>query len=91
MKKLGIILMLSTLPVHCLSQEKVLNKFGNGFINVISQDSSWSMKLGLRIQSLYVGAWNVNDTAGFGVGASNFMIRRARLKFDGFAFSPKLQ
>jgi hypothetical protein len=91
MKKIALILMLATLPVHCMSQEKVHNKFGTGLINVISQDSSWSMKLGLRIQSLYVGAWNVNDTAGFGVGTSNFMIRRARLKFNGFAFSPKLQ
>ena len=91
MKKLGLILIVAILPVLCMSQEKVLNNFGKGFINVVSQDSSWSMKLGLRIQSLYVGAWNVNETEGFGVGTSNFMIRRARLKFDGFAFSPKLQ
>lgn len=83
--------MVAMLPIVSIAQERVSNKFGKGFINVVSKDSSWSMKLGARIQSLYVGEWNVNDTAGFGVGVSNFMIRRARLKFDGFAFSPKLQ
>lgn len=91
MKKIGLIIMIVAIPIVSISQEKVSNKFGKGFINVVSKDSSWSMRLGARIQSLYVGEWNVNDTAGFGVGVSNFMIRRARLKFDGFAFSPKLQ
>ena len=91
MKQIGLIIMVAMLPIVSIAQERVSNKFGKGFINVVSKDSSWSMKLGARIQSLYVGEWNVNDTAGFGVGVSNFMIRRARLKFDGFAFSPKLQ
>lgn len=74
-----------------IAQEKVNNKFGKGFINVIAQDSSWSMKLGVRIQSLYIGEWDVNETNGIGDGTSNFLIRRARLKFGGFAYSPKLQ
>lgn len=74
-----------------LSQEKVNTKFGKGLYNVMAKDSSWSMKFGMRIQSLYVGEWDVNDTTGVGQGKSNFMIRRARLKFGGHAFSPKLQ
>lgn len=74
-----------------LSQDLVNTKFGKGLYNVMSKDSSWSMKFGMRIQSLYEGEWNINDTTGFGQGTSNFLIRRARLKFGGHAFSPKLQ
>lgn len=90
MKKLSlVIVLLATTVVY--SQERVSQKFGKGFLNVVSQDSSWSMKLGVRIQSLYVGEWNINEADGIGVGTSNFLIRRARLKFGGFAYSPKLQ
>ena len=73
------------------SQEKISTKFGKGLYNVISADSSWSMKFGVRFQSLYVGGVSINDTAGFGLGTNQFLIRRARLKFGGFAFSPKLK
>ncbi|MGY8927861.1 MAG: porin, partial [Flavobacteriales bacterium] len=90
MKKLSVIvvLMISSMT---FSQEEVSQKFGKGFINVLAQDSSWSMKLGVRIQSLYIGEWDVNETNGIGVGTSSFLIRRARLKFGGFVYSPKLQ
>ena len=90
MKKLSVvaILMITTMS---FSQEKVSQKFGKGFLNVVSQDSSWSMNLGIRIQSLYLGEWDVNKVNGIGVGTSSFLIRRARLKFGGFAYSPKLQ
>ena len=74
-----------------LSQDVVSTKFGKGLYNVVSKDSSWSMKFGMRIQSLYVGEWDINDATGIGQGSSNFMIRRSRLKFGGHAFSPKLK
>ena len=77
--------------VSVYSQTRPNTKFGKGFINAVAQDSSWSLKLGVRIQSLFVADWNVNDTAGFGATSSNAMVRRARLKFSGFAYSPKLQ
>ena len=73
------------------SQDRTSVKFGKGIMNVLSADSSWSMKFGVRFQSLYVGHSNVNDTSGFGAGSSEFLIRRARLKFEGFAFSPRLK
>src|SRR5690606_15354538 len=76
---------------YASAQNKVLNPFGKGIINITSQDSSFSMKLGLRIQTLYTGSWNINDTSGIDKGTSNFSIRRARIKFDGFAFTPKLE
>lgn len=48
------------------------------------------MKVGLRMQILATANWDA-------VGGTttnpkqNFLVRRARLKFDGFAYSPKLQ
>src|SRR5690606_37533606 len=79
------------LSVVGFSQEVTNAKFGKGIYNVIAADSSWSMKFGARFQSLYVGEWQVNDENKLADGTSNFMIRRARLKFDGFAYNPKLE
>lgn len=91
MKKLSLLLLLTVLSSYSMAQNITNNKFGNGFLNVIAKDSSWSMKLGLRVQSLYEGTWNINDTSGIGNASSTFLIRRARLKFGGFIFTPKLQ
>ena len=88
MKKLGLLSVLIVLTTMSFSQEKVNTKFGKGLYNVIAEDSSWSMKFALRFQSLYVGEWNVNDSSGMGPGSSEFLIRRARLKFGGFIHSP---
>ena len=67
------------------------NKFGKGLVNVVAQDSSYSMKMGLRLQSLFTSDWSIDEEDTFGDGESTFLIRRARLKFDGFAYSPKLR
>ena len=69
------------------------NKFGKGIINIMGKDSTYSMNVGLRIQSLYSGQWDArnDELNNFGNPESNFMIRRSRLKFGGFAYSPKLQ
>ncbi len=91
MYKVVIVVLLSTISQVIYAQNKVLNSFGKGFVNVISQDSSFSMKLGLRVQTLYTGSWNINDTSGIDNGVSNFSIRRARIKLDGHVFSPKLE
>ncbi len=61
-----------------------------GLINVIAVDSSWSMKFGLRFQTLFIGTTSFKDDEVTN-SKSDFLIRRARLKFDGFAYSPKLQ
>ncbi|NRA13477.1 MAG: porin [Crocinitomicaceae bacterium] len=73
------------------AQDTVSTKFGNGLYNVVSKDGSWSIKFGLRIQSLYVGENRINDIDGVMPGTSSFLIRRARLKFGGHIFSPKLK
>ncbi|MCW8897647.1 MAG: OprO/OprP family phosphate-selective porin [Flavobacteriales bacterium] len=79
------------LSVLGFSQEVTNGKFGKGIYNVIAADSSWSMKFGARFQTLYIGEWDVDDKGNFTDGSSNFLVRRARLKFDGFAYSPKLE
>ena len=67
-------------------------KFGKGF-HINGKDSTFHMKIGLRFQNLFINQWNVADEAGEGLynHTSNFLVRRARLKFDGFAYTPKLK
>jgi len=71
------------------AQETNAPKFGKGLFNLMGQDSTWSMKVGLRFQSLATSKWDVNN--GLSNPESSMLIRRSRLKFDGFAFSPKLK
>lgn len=89
--KLTLIALTLILSNNTFSQETTKTKFGKGLYNVVAEDSSWSMKFGARFQTLFIGEWNLNDSAGITEGSSKFLTRRARLKFDGFAFSPKLQ
>ena len=61
-------------------------KFGKG-INFIAADSSMSMKLTYRMQNLFeVVHDGTSNTA-----QTEAQLRRSRLKFEGFAFSPKLE
>ena len=71
------------------AQESNAPKFGKGLFNLIGQDSTWSLKVGLRFQTLATSKWDVNN--GLSNPESSMLIRRSRLKFDGFAFSPKLK
>ncbi|MBE7639966.1 porin [Salegentibacter sp. BLCTC] len=73
------------------AQETTSNSFGNGIINSVAKDSSFSIKFGARFQSLYISNWKNSELEGFKSESSNFLIRRARLKFNGFAYSPKLE
>ncbi|MFK7937231.1 MAG: porin [Saprospiraceae bacterium] len=59
-------------------------KFGKG-LQVVAADSSMAMKIGMRFQSLFNSERSLADGADW---QSKFMIRRARLKFDGWAFNP---
>ena len=77
--------------VTAYAQDIVNNSFGKGFYNVVAADSSYSMNLAARIQSLYVGEWDVNDEDGIHNSSSQFLIRRARLKFGGFVLNPKVK
>jgi phosphate-selective porin OprO/OprP len=90
--KNGLVLGLLSIVLLSYSSHGQLNTtFGKGIINAVSEDSTWSMKFGLRFQSLYSGETTINDNTGVGSSTNEFLIRRSRLKFDGFAFSPKLK
>lgn len=83
-----VALLLTNLSVH--SQMFSDTKFGKGMVNHVAKDSSWSVKFAPRIQFLSSTNWDYQDNQ-FINGNTSFLIRRARLKFNGFAFSPKLQ
>jgi hypothetical protein len=72
------------------AQEISDTKFGNGMINFIAKDSSFSVKFAPRIQSRYQSKWSY-DGEDYDPADINFSVRRARLKFGGFAFSPKIK
>lgn len=72
------------------AQDITNNSFGNGIINTVAKDSSFSIKFGVRFQSLFASQWRDSEFEGFESESANFLIRRSRLKFDGFAYSPKL-
>ena len=89
------IILIAVLFCTCFSfsssaQEVVDSKFGKGIFNVIAKDSSWSMKFATRIQFLSTSVLSANDPNSAEID-QNFLIRRARFKFNGFAFSPKLK
>lgn len=92
MRKASVLMVLVVLSSVIVAQQKIDSKFGKGLYNVIAEDSSWSMNFSARFQSLYIGEWTVNSSDGIqGPGSSEFLIRRARLKFGGFVYSPKVQ
>jgi len=91
MKKFIYLCVAACFSTLVVAQEVVQNSFGNGFYNVIAADSSYSMKLAARMQSLYIADWDVNEADGIHNGGSKFLIRRARLKFGGFVFNPKVK
>ncbi|WP_460189892.1 porin [Urechidicola sp. KH5] len=81
------------LSLSCFSfisaQEKGKSTFGKGLVNFVARDSTFLIKFAPRIQFLATSNWDLeegNDNA----SNTSFLIRRARLKFDGYAFSPKL-
>ena len=80
------------IPLGLLLQAQEISdtKFGNGMINFIAKDSSFSVKFAPRIQSRYQSKWSY-DGEDYDPADINFSVRRARLKFGGFAFSPKLK
>ena len=71
------------------AQESNAPKFGKGLFNLVGKDSTFTMKVGLRFQTLATSQWDADN--GLSNPESSMLIRRSRLKFDGWAFSPKLK
>jgi len=64
-------------------------KFGNGILNFKGENDSWSIKMGARMQLLSTNNWIYKDHV-FDEYAASAVVRRYRLKFDGFVYSPKV-
>lgn len=75
---------------YSYSQEISDTSFGKGLINFVAKDSSFSIKFAPRFQVRSISSWD-HDGDQYGSPEHNFIVRRARLKFDGFAYSPKLK
>ncbi len=61
-------------------------QLGKG-LQIMAADSSMSMKMSFRMQSLFETERDLNSDSEW---ATSFLVRRSRLKFDGFAFHPSL-
>jgi len=72
------------------AQEISDTTFGKGIINYTAKDSSFSVKFAPRIQLRSMTAWDY-DGNDYAAPQSNFLVRRARLKFNGFAYKPNLK
>ena len=72
------------------AQEISDTSFGKGLINFVAKDSSFSVKFAPRFQVRSVSSWD-HDGNQYGSPDHNFIVRRARLKFGGFVYSPKLK
>ena len=85
MKKFIVLLFIASV-YSASSQDITNNRFGKGLINVFAKDSSWSSKVAFRYQTRYEGNYDLVDSDYTG----RAFVRRARIKGNGFAFSPKI-
>lgn len=83
-KLLLLLFALVALPQNSKSQNAEVKTLGKGIV-FEPEDNSYSVKLGMRFQSLYVGEWNLEND----VYSDQALIRRARLKLDGHIYSEK--
>jgi phosphate-selective porin OprO/OprP len=72
------------------SQEISDTSFGKGLLNFVAKDSTFSVKFAPRFQVRSMSSWD-HDGSQYISPEHNFIVRRSRLKFDGFAYSPKLK
>jgi len=85
-KSFSILYIINILLISNINAQDIpSNKFGKG-IQFTAQDSSWSIKFGARFQTLYEGTLDRN-TDDYN---DKLLVKRARLKFDGFVFNPNL-
>ena len=90
MKKIFVLLivLLNFLPKNSIHAQNITNNpFGKGLINLTAKDSSWSTKVAFRFQTRYDGYYDFGDST----FSDRAYVRRARIKGDGYAFSPKLR
>ena len=83
----GCLLLIPFLSTKVQGQTINTTKGGKG-LQFMAADSSFAVKINARIQSLFVvGGQNLDQET----YNDEFQIRRTRLKFEGYAFNPKLE
>lgn len=87
--KICLLAIIAFISLTSQAQEISDTSFGKGLINFTAKDSSFSIKFAPRFQVRSVSSWDYTGDQ-FGSPEHNFIVRRARLKFDGFAYSKKL-
>ena len=88
MWRLFAILIFGLCTFSLFAQKEAARKvaFGKG-ITYTAKDTSFKVKFNFRMQHLFVTSYNQASED----YSSQFLVRRSRLKFDGFAFSPNLE
>ncbi|WP_420317778.1 porin [Ekhidna sp.] len=79
------LLFLAFIIPHVHAQDSTSSKWGKR-LQFAAQDSSFLLKFGFRFQTLYDGRYDLEDN----VYEDALMVRRTRLKFDGWAIDPSI-
>ena len=87
--RISLLAIIAFISFSSQSQEISDTRFGKGLINFTAKDSSFSIKFAPRFQVRSISSWDYTGEQ-FGSPEHNFIVRRARLKFDGYAYSKKL-
>jgi len=87
--KLFVAISIATLSSSAFGQQTMTSTFGKG-VYIMGEDSSFTMKFNARVQSLLSFEAPAEEFNMDGM-TSNWLIRRSRLKFSGYAYSPKLK
>ena len=89
MKKILLLIPVFFLSINTQAQEISDTSFGKGLVNFVAKDSTFSVKFAPRFQVRSMSSWDHNGDI-YESPEHNFIVRRARLKFDGFAYNKNL-
>lgn len=78
-------MLLIAASIDLTAQDEVSSTWGKG-LKLAAKDSSFAMKFSFRFQTLYQGVLNTTTDE----YNDRMLIRRSRLKFDGFAYDPSI-
>lgn len=71
--------------INMIAQDETSSSWGKR-LSFIAKDSTFAMKFGFRAQTLYIGTYDMSTDE----YNDQMMIRRSRLKFDGWAVDPSI-
>ena len=79
--KVTVILLLLSTSFMVNAQEIPSTKFGKGIFNIVGKDSSWTMKVGARMQFLTLASWE-NDHGELTNGEARTRILQGTVKLS---------